>query len=287
MSLAGMARGTYLALAMLSSVSAPAQVAVPPLSAHVTDQTATLTPAQVASLEQTLTDVEARTGSQLAVLIVPTSAPETIEQFSLRVVELWKLGRKKVDDGALLIVAKNDRTLRIEVGYGLEGVLNDAVSKRIVSEIITPHFQRNDFFGGIEAGVQAMATAAAGEELPAPERRIGHVGAGIGQFLPVLLIATLALGSVLRAVLGRLAGAVVTGGVVGLFAWLLAGALSVALLAGLLGLVFTLFGGGPRWLAMGRYGGMGGLRGGSGGGFGGGGFGGGGGGFGGGASGRW
>lgn len=126
---------------------------VPPLAARVTDATGTLTDAQRATLEQSLKDFETRKGSQVAVLIVPTTQPETIEQYSIRVVEQWKLGRANVDDGVLLIVAKNDRTLRIEVGYGLEGVLTDATSHRIIDEVIVPSFLRGDFYGGISAGV--------------------------------------------------------------------------------------------------------------------------------------
>ncbi len=129
------------------SFLAGAQVAVPPLAGRVTDQTATLTTEQMAGLEQTLRAFEAKKGSQLALLIVPSTQPETIEQYALRVAEQWKLGRKKVDDGAILVVAKIDRALRIEVGYGLEGALNDATSKRIISEIITPRFKQGDFYG--------------------------------------------------------------------------------------------------------------------------------------------
>src|SRR5512140_439195 len=131
---------------------AQAEVAVP-VPARVTDQTGTLTPDQVQGLERTLRAFEARKGSQIAVLIVPTTQPETIEQFGIRVADRWKLGRKGIDDAAILIVAKNDRTLRIEVGYGLEGALNDATSKRIISEVIVPRFTQGDLYGGIAAGV--------------------------------------------------------------------------------------------------------------------------------------
>src|SRR5476649_388305 len=143
------ASASLLAFALWVPFSAGAQIAVPPLTGHVTDQTATLTAEQANSLEQTLQSFEAKKGSQLAVLIVSSTAPETIEQYALRVAEQWKLGRKKIDDGAILVVAKNDRALRIEVGYGLEGPLNDATSKRIISEIITPYFKQGDFYGGI------------------------------------------------------------------------------------------------------------------------------------------
>src|SRR5689334_20055757 len=162
------ARASLLALLLCWAGAALALVAVPPLSGRVVDQTGTLTAADVASLTQTLRDLERRKGSQIAVLIVPTTDGEAIEQFSLRVAEAWKIGRKKIDDGALLVIAKNDRRLRIEVGYGLEGVLTDVTSKRIIDEIITPKFRSGDFAGGIAAGVNRMIGLVNGEKLPEP-----------------------------------------------------------------------------------------------------------------------
>ncbi len=144
-------------------------VAVPPLSGRVVDQTGTLSAGDIASLTQTLKDLETRKGSQIAVLIVPTTDGEAIEQFSLRVAEAWKIGRKKIDDGALLVIAKNDRRLRIEVGYGLEGALTDVTTKRIIDEDITPKFKTGDFAGGISAGVDRMIRVIDGEKLPEPE----------------------------------------------------------------------------------------------------------------------
>jgi uncharacterized membrane protein YgcG len=159
------ARAGFLALLLCWAFAAHADVAVPPLSGRVVDQTGTLSSADVASLTQTLKNLEARKGSQVAVLIVPTTAPETIEQFSIRVAEAWKIGRKKIDDGALLVIAKNDRKLRIEVGYGLEGALNDVTAQRIIDEVITPRFRNGDFAGGISAGVgRAAARARAAAE---------------------------------------------------------------------------------------------------------------------------
>jgi uncharacterized protein len=283
------ARAAFLAFALLGSAGAGAQVPVPPLTGRVTDQTATLTAAQKAALEQTLQAFEARKGSQLAVLIVPTTAPETIEQYALRVAEQWKLGRKKVDDGALLVVAKTDRALRIEVGYGLEGALNDATSKRIISEIIAPRFKQGDFYGGITAGVDRMIRVIDGEPLPKPGGKPAGGMTAIQQYVPVLFILALVIGGVLRSMLGRFPGALVTGGTVAGVAWLFAGAVSVALAAGVIALLFTLLGGGMGGPGAGGYRGGFGGRGFGGGRFGGGGgFSGGGGGFGGGgASGRW
>ncbi len=292
------ARAALLAFALCgpslyAPSSAAAAVPVPALIGHVTDQTGTLTAEQKTALEQTLQVFEARKGSQLAVLIVATTAPETIEQYALRVVELWKLGRKKVDDGAILVVAKDDRAVRIEVGYGLEGALNDAVSKRIVSETITPRFQQGDFNGGITAGVGKIIGVVDGEPLPASAAKRTVNAPEISQYVPIIFMLALVVGGVLRTAIGRFPGALVTGGAVAVVAWLIAGAVSIGLVAGVIALLFTLLGGG-----MGGHG-IGGYRGGHGGGLGtggfrggglggGGGFSGGGGGFGGGgATGRW
>jgi uncharacterized protein len=283
-----------LAVALLIGASpvALAQVPVPPLTARVTDLTGTLTPSEEQSLDQTLAALEASKGSQLAVLMVPTTAPETIEQFGIRVAEQWKLGRKGVDDGAILLVAKNDHRVRIEVGYGLEGALNDATCERIISETIIPRLRQGDFYGGIRAGLARMIRVVDGEPLPPPRPEAVRHREPLRPLVPILLLLALFVGGFTRSALGRVPGAAVAGGVVGFVAWLFAGALAVAVGAGVLGFLFTLFTGGMAGpLMMGGFGG--GYRGGWGGGFGGGGFGGGGfsgggGGFGGGgASGSW
>src|SRR3954471_15970237 len=126
------ARAGIIALLMCWAFAALAEVAVPPLTGRVVDRTGTLSSGDIASLTQTLKNLETRKGSQVAVLIVPTTEPETIEQYSIRVAEAWKIGHKKIDDGALLVISENDRKLRIEVGYGLEGALNDVTTKRII-----------------------------------------------------------------------------------------------------------------------------------------------------------
>lgn len=274
-----------VAFLAFGGAGARADVAVPTLTARVTDETGTLTGEQRANLEQTLKNFEAQKGSQISVLIVPTTLPETIEQYSIRVAEQWKLGRKNVDDGALLIVAKNDRALRIEVGYGLEGALNDATSNRIINETIVPRFKQGDFYGGIAAGVDSIIRVVSGEPLPAPAKSRGGYS-GVGQLLPILFVLTVVAGGVLRSIIGRLPGAVVTGGAIGVLAWLLSGTILAAIFAGAIALAFTLVGSGLGAYVGGRYigGGRGGLGGGSarntfsggGGGFGGGG-----------ASGRW
>ena len=277
------ARLAFGAFALCCSFFAAAQIPVPPLTGHVIDQTGTLSVEQRAALEQTLTAFEARKGSQIAVLIVPSTAPEAIEPYALRVAEKWKLGRNKIDDGTILVVAKNDRSLRIEVGYGLEGALNDATSKRIINEVILPRFKLQDFDGGISAGVAQMIRVIDGEPLPQPAGVRADSGREIQQYAPILFVLALVIGGALRAMLGRVPGALLTGGAVALLAWLIVGAISMALVAGVIALLVTLLGGGRGGRALGGYYGGGGR-----GGFGGGGFSGGGGGFGGGgASGRW
>ena len=273
-------------LALLLSGAAQAEVAVPPLAHHVTDLTATLDAQQTQTLESSLAAFESKKGSQLAVLIVPTTQPETIEQFGMRIVEAWKLGRKGVDDGTLLLVAKDDRALRIEVGYGLEGALNDATAKRIIAEIITPFFRRGEFYAGIDAGTAAMMRVIDGEPLPPSQRAAASGSYDIESLLFVAFGLVVVVGGMLRTLLGRFPAALLMGGGLGVLAWLTVAPLLVALLAGLVAFVFVLLGGSGRGFGGHSSGGFGGT---SGGGFGGGGgFSGGGGGFGGGgASGRW
>ncbi len=221
-------------------VPAAADVAVPQLTGRVVDRTGTLSSGDIAALSQKLSDFETRKGSQIAVLIVPTTDPETIEQFSIRVAEAWKIGRKKVDDGAILVVAKNDRHLRIEVGYGLEGALTDVTSRRIIDEVITPKFREGDFAGGISAGAERMMRVVDGEPLPAPSRSVNFANLDdIGPAVPVVLFASLVVGGFLRSLLGRLLGSVATGSVVGLLALLIIGSGALALLAGIIGFVLS------------------------------------------------
>ncbi|HXY95511.1 MAG TPA: YgcG family protein [Steroidobacteraceae bacterium] len=265
---------------------------IPPLAARVTDLTGTLTAGQQSALEQKLSAFESAKGAQLAVLIVPTTQPEEIEQYSIRVVDAWKLGRKGVDDGALLIVAKDDHKVRIEVGRGLEGVLTDALCNRILDETVKPAFRQGNFYGGIDAGLEQMMKLVSGEPLPPPEQRWqpGRRGHGGGLLLP-LLFAVFAGSVVLRSVFGRTFGSVLTGVGAGLLVWIAGYALALAGLAAIGAFLFTLLSGlgrGSGWSSGGWGGFGGGLGGGLGGGFGGGGFSGGGGGFaGGGASGSW
>lgn len=290
---------TWLLAAILLVIptAAMADAAIPPLKAHVTDLTATLSASESMRLEQKLAAFEKAKGSQIAVLIVPTTQPETIEQYSIRVAEAWQLGRKGVDDGILLFIAKNDRALRIEVGYGLEGALPDAMAKRIIAEIITPRFKQGHFAEGIDAGIEAIIKLIQGESLPLPKNTrngasTAEAHSPVESFISIL-IGSIVLGRVLQVFFGRLIGATMTGLGVGLIGWLSFSSIAAAVLIAIVVFVINLFlNGGSGYYRSGRSGwpGHGYYRSGGfdrGGGFGGG-FGGGGGGFGGGgASGRW
>jgi len=284
----------WLALAcLLAGLPAGAQpappAAIPALQARVTDTTGTLDAARRQALEQRLAALEQRKGAQVAVLMVPTTAPDTIEQYATRVFEQWKLGRQNTDDGVLLVLAKDDRALRIEVGYGLEGAIPDAMAGRIIREQIVPRLQQGDFGGGIEAGVGAIEKLIDGEALPppAPQAQGGDGGQeGNWPFFLMLVAFMVAL----PAVLAGLAAAAGSWIVFGTW-WAAAlggiGGFAISGLLGVLGIKRRLRNSAGRG---GRGGGGfgGGFGGGRGGGGFGGGFGGGGGrGGGGGASGRW
>jgi uncharacterized protein len=271
-------------------------VAIPALTARVTDRTGTLSEAERAKIEERLAQYERDTGNQLVVLLVPSTAPEPIEAYSIRVAEAWKIGRKGADNGAVFVIAKNDRKMRIEVGYGLEGVLTDVQARRIIGDVVAPYFKNDRYAAGIEAGVdRIIAITSQGGTAPAERGRGRGVQGGTdpGTWLLILLIVVPVLGGILRRIFGRLAGSALGGGIVGAGAWFVAGSLAIATVAALVGFVVMLMIGlGP---SLGRRGGMyiptGGWGGGGfgrGGGFGGGGFSGGGGSFGGGgASGGW
>ncbi len=264
----------------LGTGSAMAELVVPDLRARVTDQTATLDDAQRAALEARLQAFEAEKGSQIAILLVDSTQPEAIEQYAMRVAEAWKLGRKGVDDGILLLVAKADRTVRIEVGYGLEGAVTDALAKRIIEEAIVPRFREGDFAGGIDLAVTRLIGLVHGEPLPEPSGTgTGSRGSLFDDIAPLVLLFAFVIGGLFRALFGRFLGAFITGGLGFLGAWWLLGTFGIALAFG----AFVFF----VALTTGSGGGISGGGGWSSGG-GSGGFGGGGGGFGGGgASGRW
>jgi uncharacterized protein len=273
--------------------------AIPALSARVTDRTNTLSASERQALEAKLADWEAKTGNQLVVLIVPTTKPEPIESYSIRVAEAWKIGRKGQDNGAIFIVAKDDHRMRIEVGYGLEGVLTDVTSHRILDETVAPLFKQNRFAEGINAGVdRIIAVVGSGQPLAAPAKsqsRAPASGFDFGQLLIFLFVAVPIIGSILSRIFGRVLGSGVGGGVLGAAAWLLAGSVAIGVGVGVLVFLFLLLftaGAGlmPGGMRSGsRHGGVwfpggGGFGGGGFGSGGGGGFSGGGGGFGGGGS---
>ena len=285
-----------VAAALLFPALAGGDVAVPKLTARVTDLTGTLDSSQRTALESKLAAFEAKKGSQIAVLIVATTRPETIEQYSIRVVDQWKLGRKGIDDGALLVVAKDDHRLRIEVGRGLEGVIPDAVANRIVNEDITPRFKEGNFYAGITAGVDRMIRVIEGEPLPAPKATPtrGTSGWGIDTIegLIGILFFIWVASAFLRRILGRIFGSAASGGIVGFVVWLAFSTIIGAGLAAIVAFVVSLFAGaqsGRHWrLDHGWGSGSGWSSGGWSSGGGGGGFSGGGGGFsGGGSSGSW
>ncbi|KAA3655163.1 MAG: YgcG family protein [Proteobacteria bacterium] len=280
----------WLAVLPRLALAAPLQ-AVPALEARVTDLTGTLSPDEQAAIAQRLAAVEQRKGSQIALLIVPTTEPEAIEQYSIRVVDAWQLGRKGVDDGVLLLVAKADRALRIEVGRGLEGAIPDAIAKRIIAEQITPHFRDGRFAAGLNAGIDAITARIDGEPLPAPVRRAPQASAdSVFDLLVQTVFIAFFAAPFLRAIFGRLLASGVGAVAGGLWWFLSTSALSLAGIGAVVAAVAVMVvgsgrGGGPWTTGSGHGGGFGSRGGGwsSGGGFsgGGGGF------SGGGASGRW
>ena len=259
-------------LALVVPTLASAQLPVPPLHGHVTDLTNTLTPAQRAGLAQQLSALELRNGAQVAVLLVASTAPESIEQYALRVATQWQLGRKEVDNGAILLIAMQDRTMRIEVGYGLEGALPDITSKRIIQDAIAPKFQRGDYYAGVQAGVENIIQRVDAEpprapiwgpDMP-PDNRYGNYFF----YVPIYLFFMLLLAWRLR----KDRHALTVGKVLRAAAWIVIDTLKIIFWIFVL-LLMTLGTGGAR--GRGGFGGGSGLRGG-GGSFGGGG-----------ASGRW
>lgn len=229
---------------LLFAFSAHAEVAVPPLKSLVTDLTNTLTPQQVNELETTLMNFEKASGSQIAVLIVATTKPEEIDQYSIRVASQWKLGRKGIDDGILLLVAKDDRKLRIEVGYGLEGAVPDVIAYRIRNEVIAPYFKNGDYYGGIDAGVTTLIKVISGEPLPAPKHtKSANFNFSSDAWMGALF-AIVAFGWFLSKILGRFLAALIVGGIVGLAVWLISNITFLAAIIGFIVFIITLMGGG-------------------------------------------
>ena len=273
---------------------------IPPLRTRVTDLTNTLSASDQQALEAKLAAWERDTGNQMAVLVIPSTKPEPIEAYSIRVAEAWKIGRKGQDNGVLFLIAKDDRKLRFEVGYGLEGVLTDATSRRIIAETVAPYFRQNQFAAGINAGVdRVISVVGKGEPLPAAKQsgqtRRGIGGFDFGTFFIIVLVVVPVIGGILARIFGKALGSTIGGGIVGTAAWIIGGSVLIGIVAAIIAFVVILMFGvgggigrrGGGWIPIGGgWGGGGGWSGGGGGG--GGGFSGGGGSFGGGgASGGW
>jgi len=277
----------FVALLLASLLIRAEDKPIPPLSGRVVDETATLSAEQKRVLESKLQAFEQRKGTQIALLITGTTLPEPIESYSIRAADAWKIGRKGVDDGVLIVVAKSDRAMRLEVGYGLEGAVPDATARRLIDEVFVPYFREGKYYEGLDAGIDRLIKVIDGEPLPEPKASgSGRDTGSMESYFVLFIVAALAIGGLLRRALGRLPAALVVGAGIGFLAWFIIASILAALLAGMVAFLMTVFGG----MMPGRIGG-GGLGGGGfgGGGFGGGGgFSGGGGGFGGGgASGRW
>jgi uncharacterized protein len=251
-----------------------AQQAIPALTGHVMDHSATLDAAQLAQLEAKLAAFEQSNGAQIVLLLVPTTQPEDIASYSQRVADSWKIGRKGIGDGLLLVVAKNDRKVRIEVAKTLEGAIPDLASKRVIDEAITPRFRQGDFAGGLDAASEQIMALVRAEALPEPARasvlkgvRVGFdwIDLAVFIFFAVPVVAGLA-----RRVMGTRLGSLVTGGAVGVIALLITSSLVIAGLAALAAMLFALLSSAARGLSgvawgSGHHGGWGG---GGGGGFG-------------------
>lgn len=274
----------WLLSVWLGLASAQGVLPVPLLSARVIDQTGTLDPIQLKGLEDKLAALEQAKGTQVAILMVPTTQPEDIASYANRVGNAWKIGRKGVGDGVLVIVAKDDRKVRIEVAKTLEGAIPDLAAKQVIDEAITPNFRKGDFAGGLHAGADQLIALIQGEPLPAPQRRDART-AGDGGFdwtnLAILLFFVVPIvGGVLRGMLGRKLGSLATGGGIGAIALLVTSSLVIAVIAGIVALLFSLLSGGTPamgsrhrggwgagpWIGSGGVGGWGGGRGGGGGG---------------------
>jgi uncharacterized protein len=256
-----------------------AQQAIPALTGHVMDHSATLDAAQLAPLEAKLAAFEQSNGAQIVLLLVPSTQPEDIASYSQRVADSWKIGRKGIGDGLLLVVAKNDRKVRIEVAKTLEGAIPDLASKRVIDEAITPRFRQGDFAGGLDAASEQIMALVRAEALPEPARasvlkgvRVGFdwIDLAVFIFFAVPVVAGLA-----RRVMGTRLGSLVTGGAVGVIALLITSSLVIAGLAALAAMLFALLSSAARGLSgvawgsghHGGWGGGGGFGSGSGGGF--------------------
>lgn len=249
--LAGLVLGWGFGIA-LSMAQAP--LAVPPLTAHVLDTTGTLNAAQLQQLELKLSGFEKSRGTQIAVLMVLTTQPEDIFSYANRVANSWKIGRKEIGDGVLLVVAKDDRKVRIEIAKALEGAIPDLAAKIIIDEVITPRFRQGDFAGGLDSALDQLMARITGEALPTPAAspRTGQSGFDWMDLAIFMFIAVPAVAALARSMLGPKLGALATGGAAGVIALLVTASVVVATLAALAALLFTLFSAVSRHASVGR-----------------------------------
>lgn len=260
-----------LAMLLVPGPGAQAQAPqpVPALSARLIDQTGTLSPEQSLAIENRLQGIEQKSGSQIVVLMVASTAPEDIAAYAWRVASTWKIGRRDVGDGLLLIIAKNDRRMRIEVARALEGAIPDLAAARIIDQQMAPHFRQGDYAGGIVAALDQVAGRIAGEQLPPPASSgTPSKGSGTGfdfdDLMLFFFIGVVIVGPILRKALGRPLASVLTGTGAGIAAYVLTTSLLMAGGAGVIALLFTLLGsgrsgggggGGGSWGGGGGFGG--------------------------------
>ena len=217
---------------------------LPTITSRVTDTTGTLSSSQIAQLESQLRALEEKKGSQIAIVIVPSTEPEAIEQYAIRLGEKVKIGRKKVDDGVIIVVAKNDQKTRIEVGYGLEGAIPDVLANRVRREAMNPLFRQGQMFEGLLAGTAALTKLIEGEQLPAPAIKDNPSFRPPGEdwvsFLVVGLVLVVMFGGILTSIFGRFFGSTVVGGIAGGAAWVVTSAMFAGVAAGVLAFIFSL-----------------------------------------------
>ncbi|MDQ7958034.1 MAG: TPM domain-containing protein [Rhodocyclaceae bacterium] len=249
--------------AFMAAAWAQGLLPVPTLTGRVIDQTGTLTPAQVQALDAKLAAFEQKKGSQIVVLMVPATAPEDIAAYANRVANAWKIGRREVGDGVLVIVAKDERRMRIEVAKTLEGAIPDLAAARIIDQQMKPAFRNNDFAGGLDAAVDQLVARIDGEALPEVAPPVGDGDRGLldvdWEHLAIFLFFFVAIGGpILRTIVGGKLGSVATGGIAGVIAFVLTSSLVISGIAGFVALLFTLFSGARMLAPSGRSGGYGG-----------------------------
>lgn len=253
----------FLIAAAWAGAAAQGLLPVPTLTGRVIDQTGTLTAAQVQALDAKLAAFEQKKGSQIVVLMVPATAPEDIASYANRVANTWKIGRREVGDGVLVIVAKDERRMRIEVAKTLEGAIPDLAAARIIDQQMKPAFRNNDFAGGLDAAVDQLVARINGEALPEVAPPVADGGRGLldvdWEHLAIFLFFFVAIGGpILRTIVGGRLGSVATGGIAGVIAFVLTSSLVIAGIAGFVALLFTLLSGARMLAPSGRSGGYGG-----------------------------